>query len=298
MFGVEALPALAYFLLLFIVPESPRWLVAVGRETEAAGVLDKLITDTGDTASEIAEIKASLESEQHALEEKFFQAKYFKPIMLAFWIAAFNQLSGINAILYYAPEVFKKAGFEGSASLLSSVGIGFMNMIFTIAALFVIDKAGRKFLMIVGSLGYITSLAATAWAFYTYGAEFTGTGSAVVLCALMVFIASHAFGQGAVIWVFIGEIFPNRVRARGQSFGCMTHWVFAAAISLTFPMIAERSGGHIFTFYALCMVGQLLWVLMIMPETKGVPLERVQAMLGITSSRAAASGELSSAPDK
>lgn len=283
MFGVEAFPAAAFFLLLFLVPESPRWLVAVGRDASAATVLDRLGSDTGDTASELAEIRRSLETEQDALAEPFFRMKYIRPILLAFAISAFNQLSGINAILYYAPEIFARAGFEESAALLSSVGVGFMNLVFTMAALAVIDRFGRRFLMLFGSVGYIVSLSAAAWAFYTYGTAFTGAGSAVVLISLLVFIASHAFGQGAVIWVFISEIFPNRVRARGQAFGTLTHWVFAAAISWTFPLIAERSGGHIFAFYAVCMIGQLAWVLLVMPETKGVPLEHIQQKLGIQS---------------
>jgi MFS family permease len=173
------------------------------------------------------------------------------------------------------------AGFEKSAAMLSSVGVGFVNLIFTMSALLIIDHFGRKKLMLVGSLGYIISLGTTAWAFYQYGTDFSQTGSTVVLVSLLVFIASHAFGQGAVIWVFISEIFPNRVRARGQALGSFTHWFMAAAISWTFPIFAEASGGHIFTIYAICMVGQLIWVLLIMPETKGISLEKMQKLLGI-----------------
>jgi MFS family permease len=157
-----------------------------------------------------------------------------------------------------------------------------MNLVFTMAALVIIDHFGRRKLMLVGSVGYIISLSATAWAFYKYGTSFSGVGSQVVLWSLFLFIASHAFGQGAVILAFISEIFPNRLRARGQALGLTTHWVMAAAISWTFPMFAERSGGNTFAFYALCMVGQLVWVLVVMPETKGVPLEDMEKQLGIT----------------
>jgi SP family xylose:H+ symportor-like MFS transporter len=196
-------------------------------------------------------------------------------------IAIFNQLSGINAVLYYAPHIFKMAGAGEGSSLLQSVAIGGTFTIFTLAALLVIDKFGRKNLMIVGSVGYIVSLGVTAWAFYTYGTDFDEMGSVVVLVSLLVFIASHALGQGTVIWVFISEIFPNRVRARGQALGSFTHWFMTALISWTFPVIAEISGGHTFAFYALCMVGQLLWVLFVMPETKGVTLEQIQKRMGI-----------------
>ncbi|MGE3182300.1 MAG: sugar porter family MFS transporter [Phycisphaerae bacterium] len=281
MLGVEAIPAAAFFLLIFAVPESPRWLVARKRIDDARTVLGKLGTDSGNVDSEVAEIQHAIDIEHHSLREPFFQRKYRTPILLAIAIATFNQLSGINAILYYAPEIFKQAGAGDNAARLNSVGIGFMNLIFTMLAMSVIDFFGRKKLMIVGSIGYIVSLGATAWAFYTYGKNFEGVGSAVVLVSLLVFIASHAFGQGAVIWVFLAEIFPNRVRARGQALGSFTHWVFAAAISWTFPIIAEASGAHVFAFYAAMMVLQLLWVLKFMPETKGVPLEKIQEKLGI-----------------
>ena len=286
MFGMEAFPAAAYFLLLFFTPRSPRWLVAKGRDKEARHVLELVGVDesVGSVDSELAEIRKSVDLEHHNLEEPFFQAKYAKPIMLAFTIAAFNQLSGINAVLYYSRRIFEYAGFGENAGLLNSVGLGLVNLVFTIVGMSLIDHFGRKRLMIVGSLGYILSLGATAWAFGTQqtGAEgFTSLGSNVVFISLLAFIASHAVGQGAVIWVFIGEIFPNRVRARGLAFGCFIHWIFAAGISQTFPMIAEKAGGAIFAFYALCMIGQLTWVLVKMPETKGIPLEEIQKRMGI-----------------
>ena len=173
------------------------------------------------------------------------------------------------------------AGFEESSAMLSSVGVGIVNLIFTVLAMLIIDHFGRKKLMVVGSIGYILSLGAIAWAFYLNGSEFSNTGSIVVLVSLLVFISSHAFGQGAVIWVFISEIFPNKVRARGQALGSFTHWFMAASISWMFPMIAEKSGGHIFTFFAVCMIGQLIWVLFKMPETKNISLEDMEKKLGI-----------------
>lgn len=281
MFGVEAIPALAFVLLLFATPRSPRWLVSQNLISEAKNVLKKLGTDKGSVDEEVEVIQKSLDSERSTVKESLFQTKYYKPIMLAVAIAVFNQLSGINALMYYTPRIFEMAGFQKSSALLSSVGIGFVNIIFTMAAILIIDRFGRKKLMIAGSIGYILSLATTAWAFYTYGTDFSDTGSIIVLVSLMVFISSHAFGQGAVIWVFISEIFPNKVRARGQSLGSFTHWFMAAAMSWMFPAIAEISGGHVFTFFAICMVGQLVWVITKMPETKNISLEDMQEKLGI-----------------
>jgi sugar porter (SP) family MFS transporter len=317
MFGVEAVPAAAFFFLLFLTPRSPRWLVTQGRSQEASAVLSRLGVDGDSVDEEIREIEASLDLTHHSMREPFFCKAYRVPILLAVAIAAFNQLSGINALMYYAPTIFKMAGAGENLALLQTVAVGGTNLLFTMAAMSVIDHFGRKKLMIVGSIGYILSLGVTAWAFYTYGAEFKASaaaikaletaqealadpatiaalqntanqaieaasaGSSVVMVSLLVFIASHAFGQGAVIWVFISEIFPNRVRARGQALGSFTHWFMAAAITWTFPMIAEMSGGHTFAFYAVMMVLQLVWVLLIMPETKGVPLEQIQKKLGI-----------------
>ncbi len=275
MFGVMAIPSTAFFFLLFGTPQSPRWLMAKGRVDEARTVLQMCGTDTGNVDDEIRDIQASLDIQHHTLEEPLFRAKYRRPILLAVAIAVFNQLSGINALIYYTAHIFRMAGYESTDALLQSVIIGFTNLIFTIAAMSVIDHFGRRKLMLTGSVGYIVSLSAAAYSFYT------GTGGKLLLVSLIVFIASHAFGQGAVIWVFIGEVFPNRVRARGQALGSVTHWVMAALISWTFPIIAAQSGGHVFAFYALCCVGQLIWVIFVMPETKGISLEKIQEELGI-----------------
>lgn len=286
MFGVCAIPSAIYFLLLFNAPRSPRWLMTKGREAEARQVLERIGVDStaGSIDTELNEIRQSIDLDHHSLREPFFQRKYSSPILMAFAIAAFNQLSGINAVLYYSRRIFESAGFSANAGLLNSVGLGFVILIFTVVAMTMIDTVGRKQLMLVGSVGYILGLSATAWAFYTQrtaGGSFTALGSNTVLVSLLFVIASHAIGQGAVIWVFIGEIFPNRLRARGQAFGSFIHWSFAAVISLTFPLIAERSGANVFAFYAICMFGQLLWVAIKMPETKGIPLETIQRQLGI-----------------
>jgi sugar porter (SP) family MFS transporter len=275
MFGVMAVPSAAFFLMLFITPQSPRWLIGRNRVVEAKEVFEKCGLDPVSAAQEISEIQASMDLGHHQMEEPFFCKKYAKPIMLAVAIAMFNQLSGINALIYYTAQIFKMAGYDKTDALLQSVIIGLTNLVFTMAALSVIDHFGRKKLMLVGSIGYILSLSAAAYSFYT------GTGGKLLMVSLMVFIAAHAFGQGAVIWVFISEIFPNRVRARGQALGSFTHWIMAAAISWTFPMIAAQSGWMTFAFYAVCCVGQLIWVLTLMPETKGITLEKIQKELGI-----------------
>ncbi|KAJ3055268.1 hypothetical protein HK102_011375 [Quaeritorhiza haematococci] len=281
MLGVQVIPSALFFVLALLIPESPRWLVGRGRADAARRVLTRIGADEA-VDEEIAEIEASLQNTGLADDDALFQRAYLKPIMLAVAIAAFNQLSGINAVLFYAPTVFAMTGAGKDAALLQAVLVGGTNLIFTMLAMSIIDRFGRRVLMLVGSIGYILSLSATAWAFYTYGTEFTTFGGWVVLVSLLVFIASHAFGQGAVIWVYISEVFPNRVRAKGQALGSAVHWVGALAITQTFPMIAEKSGGHAFAFYAAMMVLQLVWVLTSMPETKGVPLERLQKQLGLS----------------
>ncbi len=301
MLGVEAVPAALFFVLLFFTPQSPRWLIGRGRIDEARSLLARLGTDTDNLEEEVQAIKESFALERHRVEEPFFRRQYLKPILLAIAIAAFNQLSGVNALWYYAPAIFKMSGASDQAAMLQPVILGVINLVFTMAALLIIDHVGRRKLMLIGSIGYIVSLGGVAWAFYAYANAFkiaaeavkagadipadvvaaTGVGGMVVMAGLLLFVAAHAFGQGSVIWVFISEIFPNRVRARGQALGSFTHWFMAAVISWTFPMFAAASGGYTFAFYGAMMVLQLLWVLWVMPETKGVPLEEIQRKLGI-----------------
>ncbi len=274
MFGVEAIPAAAFFILLTMNPRSPRWLMSKGRLDEAREVLIKCGSDSGNIEDDLKEIQASLDLEHHSMKEPFFCKMYSKPIMLAVMMAMFNQLSGINALVYYTKDIFQMAGHGSQSALLQSIIVGFVMLIFTVLAMVIIDHFGRKQLMLIGSIGYILSLAGAAYAFINQD----GT---LVLISLLVFMGSHGFGQGAVIWVFISEIFPNRVRARGQALGSFTHWFMAAVISWTFPLFASKIGGYVFVIYGVCMVFQLIWVLMIMPETKGVPLEQIQKKMGI-----------------
>jgi MFS transporter, SP family, xylose:H+ symportor len=282
MFAVMAVPAAIFFLLLFTVPETPRWLLQVGRRDEAVSVINRTTQSKDEADFEIREIEEALAVQHGQREAPFFVRQNRKVILLAFAIAAFNQLSGINAILYYAPDIFRSAGAGDNAAALESVIIGLVNLITTMAALTVIDKIGRRKLMIVGSIGYLVSLGVLAGVFFGYEGRFSGFSSVLVLGGLVVFIAAHAFGQGSVIWVFISEIFPNRIRGRGQSLGSLTHWVFAAVVSSIFPAIAAALGGGMaFLLFFVCMIGQLFWVLRVMPETRGVPLEEMERNLGI-----------------
>lgn len=280
MLGIEAVPSAIFFVLLFFIPRSPRWLMSKKMEAEARHVLTRC--GAADVDAEIKDIQASLDLEHRSKKEAFFSKAYLSPIFLAIMIAMFNQLSGINAVLYYAPDIFRMAGAAADSSLLQSIAVGGTLFVFTVLALPVIDRFGRKTLMIAGSVGYILSLAVIAITFFIYGADFDDTGGTIVLTGILVFIASHAFGQGTVIWVFLSEIFPNRVRARGQALGSFTHWFMAFLISWTFPVVAKISGGYIFTFYTVCMIGQLIWVLKVMPETKGRSLEEIQRDFGIS----------------
>lgn len=274
MFGVEALPAALFFTLLFFVPFSPRWLARWGRNDEARGVLETL--GAKDVSHELREIVASVRAESGGEEERLFKRQYAFPIFCAVAIAAFNQFSGINALMYYAPRIFQMAGAASDVALLQAVAIGGTNLAFTVVALFIIDRFGRRPLMLVGSVGTAASLALVAWAFYTD----VGQGS-VVLAGLIGFIAFFAFSQGAVIWVFISEIFPNRIRSKGQALGTFTHWAMAAVVSWTFPVIAEASGGHAFAFFSVMMVLQFFFAWRVMPETKGLSLEELEHRLGL-----------------
>jgi sugar porter (SP) family MFS transporter len=266
MLGIVGIPSLLFTLLTFVVSESPRWLAL--HKQDMAGALAVLQKIDPATAHEtLASIQSAHERNLQKAKANFFSKAYAKPILLAFLLAFFNQASGINAIIYYAPRVFEMAGLGKSAALLSSTGIGLVNLIFTMLGLSLIDKAGRRTLMYIGSIGYIISLGLIAAAFYRDA--FEGMTFFVFL-----FIAAHAIGQGAVIWVFVGEIFPNEVRAAGQAFGSFIHWIFAAIIANIFPIMAGAlGGGPIFLFFTLMIVLQLLYVRFMMPETKGVALE-------------------------
>ncbi|HKJ10857.1 MAG TPA: sugar porter family MFS transporter [Ornithinimicrobium sp.] len=287
MFGVEAVPALVFFLLLFLVPESPRWLMAMGRNDEAREIISRLSADEEEARFQREEIEEALREEEEGPNVPFFTSGHRKVILLAFAIAAFNQLSGINAVLYYAPTIMQDAGLGESAAFLSSAGVGIANLIATVAALLIIDKVGRKFLMKVCAGFYLVTLGTLSTMFFVYGGNFSGLTGGVVVVMLMLFVGGHAFGQGAVIWVFISEIFPTAIRARGQSWGALTHWGFAAAISWSFPAIAATAGGGVaFGFFFLCGVAMTLWVLKVMPETKGIPLEEMQKTLGLSDSAA------------
>lgn len=271
MVGVEAIPALIYILFVTIIPKSPRWLISKSRLEEAEEVLQKVNPKT-DLETKMQEISKQSEKEKNG--DNIFMKKYRFPLLLAFLIAFFNQLSGINAFLYYAPRIFEEAGLGVDTALLSSIGIGFINLIFTLIGVFLIDKLGRKQLMYIGSIGYIISLSLVAMAF------FLDWGGLSVPIFLFLFIGAHAIGQGAVIWVFISEIFPNHLRASGQAFGSSTHWVLAAIIPSLIPFLFSTIGaGYVFAFFAFMMVLQLLFVTFMMPETKGKSLEELSEEL-------------------
>lgn len=269
MLGVVAVPSFAYLAATLRIPESPRWLYChAGREAEARAILQQINPATVDeTLSAIAAEAA--EDSRTISWSQFFSGEFRRPIMLAFLIAMFNQVSGINAMIYYAPRIFELTGAGAQTALLATVGIGLVNMVFTLAGLMLIDRAGRKFLMYVGSAGYIVSLGMTAWGFAS--GQF-----ALVLPFIFAFIAAHAIGQGAVIWVYISEIFPSVARAKGQSLGAGTHWVFAAGLTLVMPAILARvAPAAIFAGFAAMMVLQLIWVRVAMIETRGRSLEDV-----------------------
>jgi sugar porter (SP) family MFS transporter len=280
MLGVLALPSLVYTLLVFIVPESPRWLVVTKNDVAAAKIIFPLIGETNPDEAINNMLADSQNNTQQKSENILTAPKYKKVIGLSFLLAFFNQLSGINFILYYAPEILEKAGLATKESLSSSIAIGGINLLFTFVGIYLIDRLGRRQLLIIGSIGYILSLALVGWCFQT------SANPSLLLSFLLLFIASHAIGQGAVIWVFIAEIFPTRVRAWGQSFGCSVHWVFAAIITLVTPIFLDETDGiykdnpyPIFYFFALMMMLQLLWVLLKVPETKGVSLEDLEKKL-------------------
>ncbi|RED98427.1 sugar porter family MFS transporter [Marinoscillum furvescens] len=274
MLGIEALPALVYTVLVMRVPQSPRWLLRHRRDHEAALAAATRLTSNAAAAQEMVAAGTVSPEEASAKKASLFTAKYSKPLLLAFLIAFFNQASGINFILYYAPEILEKAGFGTSGSLFSSIVIGLINLIFTLLGMALIDKAGRKQLMYIGSFGYIVSLLMVAYGFYT------GAAAEFKLVFILMFIASHAIGQGAVIWIFISEIFPNQVRAYGQAWGSGTHWVFAALITLTGSLLINSLEPWVaFAIFGGLMCLQLVFVHFMMPETKGRSLEDLEKEL-------------------
>jgi MFS family permease len=274
------IPSAIYSFLVLGVPESPRWLITCKNQVAKA---KKILSNLG-VADVDGEVNSIIQSHEHEVvsgrKVRLFSHKYSKVMWLAFFVAFFNQWSGINFILYYAPEILERAGLAAKESLANSIAIGGTNLIFTFVGLYLIDRAGRKTLLFIGSLGYILSLAMVAWCFYTHA------GAGLLMTFLLLFIAAHAIGQGAVIWVFISEIFPNNVRALGQSFGASTHWIFAAIITLITPVFLDKDHGifkdnpwPIFAFFAFMMVLQLVWVLTKVPETKGISLENLEKRL-------------------
>ena len=281
MLGMECLPILLFMALLTTIPESPRWLVRVGRKAAAARVLARIgFAEEGKTTEQVVgEIEASLAGVSAHAAPALFQRKYLKPILLAFFIAFFNQVSGINAINYYAPRIFDMIFGKGSemASLVGTMGVGTVNLIFTILAFFVIDKFGRKAMIIGGSALMILMHALVAWQL----ARGDACNAALAIVGILGFIAFFACSSGAVIWVYISEVFPNAVRAKGQALGCFTHWFMCTLISWAFPAVAERAGTWAFAFFACMMAVQLVWAVFFMPETKGGTIEDIEKRLGI-----------------
>ncbi len=276
MLGVAAIPSVVYTLMCLGIPESPRWLLT-RKGDRAAGLKTLALIEPEATPAQLeahADAIVRAGTEQHSARG-FWSMRLKVPILLAFLVAFFNQLSGINAILYFAPRIFELTGLGTKAALLQSVGIGITNLVFTFVGLWLIDRLGRRTLLYIGSFGYIASLGLCAWAFFTQH-------YAIVPACIFAFIAAHAIGQGTVIWVLISEIFPNQFRATGQSLGSATHWVFAALLTTVFPyMVSAMPPGYIFLFFCGMMVLQLLWVWTMVPETKGVPLEEIQKQLGV-----------------
>lgn len=272
MLGIEALPALIYTIMVLGVPNSPRWLILKKNAIEKASELLKKLNPAQAVEDQVAAIKASIGGENGGAGQRFFSKKYSRPISLAFMLAFFNQASGINFVLYYSKRIFNNAGIEDA--LLASIPIGVINLVFTFVGMYLIDRVGRKQLMYIGSIGYILTLFGVAYAYNT-----DPTLLVIFVCA---FVGAHAIGQGAVIWVFISEIFPNRVRDYGMSLGSGTHWLFAALITvITLPIFKALEGQEhwIFIFFASMMILQLIWVRFFMPETKGVSLEELQQEL-------------------
>lgn len=273
MFGVMAAPSLAFLLTAAFIPESPRWLVKKGRREEAQRVLTRF--GHPDPMTETLDIQESLKTEMAGRTQHLFQRKYLKPLLLACMIGAFNQLDGINAVLYYAPQIFGMAGADQTSALMRSAILGVTNLVMTIVAMALIDRIGRKALLLAGSVTFVLSHGLAAYVFATHAHGW------IVIAALMGVVGSHAYSQGAVVWVMIPELLPNAVRASGSAVVCFLIWVLCAGVSWSFPVVAATSGAYAFGFFAVMMVLQFVLVLKYLPETKGVSLEELQKRLGV-----------------
>jgi MFS transporter, SP family, arabinose:H+ symporter len=272
-FGVAIIPSLLFLVMLYGIPRSSRWLVTTNQTDEALDVLR--LMGSPNSEEELQEIIASVHLEEGVHDEPLFQRKYALPIFLAVTVGMFNQLSGINAILYYLNSIFASAGFGATSAALQSVAIGLVNLVATLLGMSLIDKLGRKTLLMIGAGGMVVALSGVAAVFYT------NSHQALLVWLLMMFITFFALSQGAVIWVYISEVFPSRVRSKGQSLGSSSHWVMNAIIAQTFPLIAARSHAAPFVFFSAMMAVMFLVVLFVYPETKGQTLEKIQANFGI-----------------
>ena len=274
MFGIMMAPALAFLVTATFLPESPRWLVKSGRVAQAEQVLRRF--GHAEPASEAQDIQASLAREKPGAQETVFQRKYLKPLLLACMVGAFNQLDGINAVIYYTADIFRMAGADNAGALMQSVIVGLTNLVMTLVAMAVIDRLGRKALLLIGSVTFVISHALAAWVFAQH------VHGWLVIAAMMGVVGSHAYSQGAVVWVIINELLPNAVRASGSAFVCFLIWVLCAAVSWSFPVVAAASGAYAFGFFAVMMVVQFFLVLKYLPETKGISLEELQKRLGVS----------------